>query len=126
MCVHMIHLWEISGAQWPPCDDPKGRTLSRSLKCRYICRRRMSRHKISTRRRRRLALISLGRVSFFYTHIHTCDTHTNKRTRCSTWPVASPPFVITSLHGFSIILSFRYYMDMCEERFLISLKEYNF
>lgn len=65
ICVHMIHLWEISDAQWPPCDDPKGRTLSRSLKCRYICRRRTSRHKIFTRRRRRLTLISLGCIVYF-------------------------------------------------------------
>lgn len=82
MCVHMIHLREISGAQWPPCDDPKGRTLSRSLKCRYICRRRMSRHKISTRRRRRLALISLGRFTYLlraHTHTHTRQTYNARR-----------------------------------------------
>lgn len=74
ICVHMIHLWEISDAQWPPCDDPKGRTLSRSLKCRYICRRRTSRHKIFTRRRRRLALISLRCIVYFISHIRT-QTH---------------------------------------------------
>lgn len=68
----MIHLREISGAQWPPCDDPKGRTLSRSLKCRYICRRRTSRDtRYPTRSRRRLALIFLGDASPIPTRAHT-------------------------------------------------------
>lgn len=107
--IYMIHLREISGAQWPPCDDPKGRTLSRSLKCRYICRRRMSRHKISTRRRRRLALISLGCVNYLlHTYKRACTyIQTNKQTYTMR-DVACCPFSIISLHNFSMILSFRH------------------